>query len=113
MEFAPQDIEELKAIAPSLRAADEGGYSFILIEKLKMPANCKPPEVDALLCPMLKDGYQSRLYLSEKLAGCNAALNWNATVRILGRTWYGISWQTPAGLKLKEMLLVHLKAFKQ
>nr|WP_221284643.1 hypothetical protein [Mucilaginibacter sp. SP1R1] len=81
------------------------------MENLKLPANCKPALVDALLCPMLKEGYQSRLYFSEKPVGCNTTLNWNANVRILGRTWYGISWQTPAGLKLKEMLLVHLKAF--
>jgi hypothetical protein len=111
MEFAEQDIQALKEIAPSLSVANEGGYSYILINKIKLPSNCKPLEIDALLCPMQKDGYQSRLYFAEKLSGCNIALNWNANVRILGRTWYGISWQTPEGLSLKEMLLVHLKAF--
>src|ERR1700749_1324993 len=103
MEFAEQNIQDLKEIAPSLSVADEGGYSYILIDKLKLPSKCKPLEIDALLCPMQKDGYQSRLYLAEKLIGCKTTLNWNANVRILGRIWYGISWQTPEGLSLKEM----------
>jgi hypothetical protein len=108
----PQDqIEELKSIAPSLQMASEGGYTYILISQLNLPGNCKPSVVDALLCPMPKDGYQSRLYFDTTLNG-GPQRNWNANVRILGKTWYGISWQTPIGLTLKEMLLVHIKAFR-
>lgn len=111
MEFSTDQIEELKQIAPSLSQASEGGYTFLLIEGLVMPDGCLPRQVDALLCPTPREGYSSRLFLSEKITGC-PVLNWNGNIRVLGKNWHAVSWQTRPGLRLSEMLQVHLKAFR-
>lgn len=111
MNFDEKQIEDLKRIAPNLSKAEEGGYSFILIEGLVLPPNCTPNKVDALLCPSpIREGYQSRLYLSSKISGCPPR-NWNGNIRLLNRNWHAISWQTLPNLTLSQMLLTHLKAF--
>ena len=116
MDFQETQIEELKKIAPNLSIAEEGGFTYILIEKLQLPDGCVPPIVDALLCPMFKDGYQSTLFYSTQPTGYpsrNSSHNWNRTnVRILDRNWFAQSWQVPNGLKLVEMLLIHLDSLR-
>lgn len=112
MNFDKKQIEDLKRIAPNLSKAEEGGYSFILIEGLFLPSNCNPNKVDALLCPSPKDGYQSRLFLEAKVNGCSPSLNWNGYIRVLDRNWHAISWQTLSNLTLSQMLLTHLNAFR-
>ena len=62
MNFEENQIEELRKVAPILRVSEEGGGTYILIEKLQLPDGCSPPIVDALLCPFLKDSYQSTLF---------------------------------------------------
>lgn len=112
MYFPENQIEELKKITPNLMHAQEGGYNYLLIEKLQLPDGCIPTLVDALLCPTPRDGYESRLFFSEKISGCPAR-NWNGNIRVLERNWYAISWKVPAGLRLSEILLVHIKALRQ
>ena len=107
----PMEIDELKQIAPSLSISEEGGLTYILIGNLKLPNGCKPTVVNALLCPSLRDGYQSRLFFSERITS-NIARNWNGNLRVLEENWYAISWKTPSGLRLAEMLLVHLEALR-
>lgn len=111
MNFSENEIEELKRIAPNLSFAQEGGYTFILIERLRLPDDCMPEIVNALLCPTPREGYQSRLYFSENITGCPVR-NWNGNIRVLERNWYAISWQVPSELRLAEMLLIHLKALR-
>jgi hypothetical protein len=112
MNFDATQIEELKQIAPSLSHAQEGGYNFILIEKFKLPEGCQPAAADLLLCPTPRDGYLSRLFFSSKIMGCPSR-NWNGNIRVLGKNWFAISWKVPAGLRLAEILLVHLKALRK
>lgn len=116
MDFQEKQIEELKKIAPNLSVAEEGGFTYILIEKLQLPDGCTPSIVDALLCPMLKDGYNSTLFYSAQPTGYpprNPPHNWNRiNVRILDRTWFAQSWQVPNELKLVEMLLIHLDSLR-
>lgn len=109
MSFDENQISELKKITPNLSYAQEGGYNFILIEGLQLPDHCLPSHVDALLCSTPSNGYNSRLFFSSKISGCPER-NWNGNLRVLERNWYAISWQTLSGLKLYEILLVHLKA---
>lgn len=113
MTISQEQIEELLGVFPNVKQASEGGTTYFLLPKLNMPLHCTPDQVDALLCPVLRDGYQSRLFLSEKVNG-NSSRNWTVTgnVRILDRNWYAISWQTRPGLRLMQMLLAHLDAFK-
>jgi hypothetical protein len=108
----PQDqIDQLKAISPLLSTAEEGGITYIVFESLSLPENCTPSTVRALLCPVPRDGYQSRLYFSVMPGGC-PALNWNGNIRVLGETWYAFSWLTAPNLRLSEMLLMHLKPLR-
>ena len=111
MNFDQTQILELKQLAPNLSQAQEGGYTFILIEKLQLPDSCQPALVDALLCPTPRDGYESRLFFSSQITGCPAR-NWNGKIRVLEKNWYAISWKVPAGLRLYEILLIHLKALR-
>lgn len=111
MNFNEDEIAELKLLAPDLSSAQEGGNHFILIKGLKLPSGCCPTTVDALLCPRMREGYNSRLYFSEKITGCPER-NWNGQLRLLEKNWFAISWQVPTGMRLSETLLVHLKAFR-
>src|SRR5688500_10272254 len=111
MAFAIDQIEELKQIAPSLRIAEEGGYTYLFIEQLKLPAHCTPAVVDVLLCPQPKDGYDSRLFFST-IRGGIPARTWNGHLRVLDRTWHAASWRCRTGLRLAELLMVHLKVLR-
>jgi hypothetical protein len=113
----PNDqVEELKLIASSLAVCEEGGVSFILIPKSKLPNGCAPSEMDLLLCPSPRDGYNSRLFFAERVQPPakpgREALNWNGSIRIAERNWQAFSWRTPEGLRLAQMLSIHLKALQ-
>jgi len=111
MKFSEEEIVELKAIIPSVSYANEGGYDYLLLENLVLPDGCQPGVVDVLLCPNPREGYQSRLFFASKIAG-GPLRNWNGNIRALGRNWYAVSWATKPGLKLVEMLSIHLKALR-
>ena len=111
MDFSKDEIEELKHIAPFLRIAEEGANTYILIEQLQLPPNCKPSTMDVLLCPHPRDNYNSRLFFSSKPTGIPER-NWNGVARVLDRSWYAISWRTSSKLRLAAMLMVHLNALR-
>jgi hypothetical protein len=111
MKFPEDQITALKSITPGVSSANEGGYDYLLLENLILPDGCQPAIVDVLLCPLPREGYQSRLFFSSKITGCPTR-NWNGNIRVLGRNWFAISWQTQSGLKLVDMLMVHLKAIR-
>jgi len=114
MPLESAQIEELKKVCPTLKEHEESGTPYIYLPSLGLPTGCQPGVLDALLRPVSTDGYNSRLYFSEKVnpAG-SAALNWNTSgVVILQRAWFAFSWRTPAGLRLIQMLALHLKALR-
>jgi hypothetical protein len=111
MDFPKEQVEELKKITPDLSIASEGGYTYILINKLFLPEGCIPAETTALLCPTPKDGYASRLFFPTIIRGCPSR-NWNGNLRVLDRNWHAFSWRVPGNLRLAETLLVHLNALK-
>lgn len=113
MNFSEDQILELKSIAPDLSIAQDGGYTYIRIDNLQLPDYCQPNVVNALLCPSQKDGYESSLFYSAQISGYRTTLNWNRIgVRILNENWYAISWRVNPGLRLSEMLLIHLSALR-
>jgi hypothetical protein len=110
--FRPDEIAEMKAAFAGLLAASEGGTDFILIRSLKLPAGCDPSVADALLCPSVRDGYPSRLYLSTRISHKGLAQNWNADQIILGRLWFAVSWRVDqSASRLLAILAAHLEAF--
>jgi hypothetical protein len=110
--FPDDQVDELIGQYPGVAQAEEGGIVYFLLPDLEMPAGCAPARVDALLCPTTRDGYASRLYVADKVTG-GPSQNWNATgVRILERNWHAVSWRTREGLRLAQMVRVHLDAFR-
>jgi len=116
MEFSENQIKELKSIAPNLSIARDGAITYIRIDNLQLPDGCEPPVVNALLCPVQKDGYESSLFFSAQISGYpvyNPPRNWNRKdVRILGENWFALSWRVKSGLRLAEMLQIHLSALR-
>jgi hypothetical protein len=114
MEFAADQLDELREHFPDLKVAIEAGKPYILLSPLALPAGCSPQTVDGLLCPTDRDGYTSRLFFSEKISGGRAGLNWNADgTRILERNWFAYSWKTNRdNLRLWQMVLDHLAALR-
>ena len=102
----------LKKLCPSAAEATEGGVTFLHLGQISLPNGCNPRLVEALLCPVARDGYQSRLFLSEKVAHTGKGQNWNGNAYILGRTWWAVSWHTRQGIPFHEMVLGHLEAFR-
>jgi hypothetical protein len=112
MEFPPDQIEELKAIASGVQESQEGGFLYFLLPSLQLPSGCKPEKIDAILCPMIRDGYPSRLFFAEQITA-PVCRNWNVRgVRILERNWYAFSWTVQKGLRLAQMIGAHLKGLR-
>jgi hypothetical protein len=107
-------IAALKTLYPRLAQASEGGVEYIRIDELKLPEGASPRIVTALLCPTARDGYKSRLYLSEQVSHRGKGTNWNPNTGtvILGRKWWAVSWQTQEHPTLIGMVLDHLRAFQ-
>jgi hypothetical protein len=115
--LANDQFAELLAICSSASVHSEGGRPYILLPKLRLPEGCEPSEVDALLSPEPHDGYSSRLYFAVQIKPVGkentTALNWNGNPgRILERNWHAHSWRTPEGLRLSQMVAIHLKALR-
>lgn len=112
-EFPADQTAELKALFPGVSIGEEGDFTYFLIPALRLPDGCHPAVVDALLCPMLRDGYESRLFYSEQVSS-RVAKNWNVqNLLVLDRKWFGFSWKTNReGLRLAQMVMEHLCALK-
>jgi hypothetical protein len=107
-------ITALKTLYPKLSVASEGGVEYIRIEEMTLPAGATPRVVTALLCPTARDGYTSRLFLSEQISHSGKGTNWNPSTGtvLLGQKWWAVSWQTQAHPTLIAMVLDHLRAFQ-
>lgn len=111
MDIPHDQIEELNSLFDGTCSYKEGGYIYFYIADLQMPEGCKPEKVDVLLCPMPRDGYNSRLFFAEEIQSIKSQKpNWNANgVRILEKNWHAFSWKVPDNLRLSQMIAIHLK----
>lgn len=108
-----EQTQSLKSAFPNLELGKESETEFIVIRNLRLPEGCDPSVVDGLLCPTLRDGYPSRLFLAQKISHQGKGTNWNADgVLILGQLWWAVSWKTREGQTLLEMIQDHLRAFR-
>jgi len=113
MNFSHDQIEELKQAFGEVSYCEEGGYGFFLIPSLSLPDGCSPTQVDALLCPMQRDSYPTRLFFSQEIKPPTSR-NWNAAkVRILERNWWAFSWKDVSSeLRLIQIVLAHLRGLR-
>lgn len=116
MDFPQDQIEELLAIYSGAKQLEEGGTPYFLLPGGSLPTGAQPSPQDLLLLPVHKDGYDSRLFYSQKPTSTIAntdAFNWNANgVHILSRNWFAFSWRTQSGLRLAQMVAMHLRALR-
>lgn len=112
MQFPEEQVAELREICPGALQCEEGGIPYFFLPKLSTPDGCSPEQVDALLCPSALHGYNSRLFLAQRITSPQPR-NWNFEARILERMWHAISWGIPeTNLRLAQMLALHLRAFR-
>jgi hypothetical protein len=107
-----EQLVELKRYCTKLKVVDEGGVTFPYLEELRLPSGCSPVTCDALLCPVPRDGYPSRLFLSVQVSSPYSR-NWNVTnARIAERNWFAFSWKVDlANPTLTQLLIAHLNGF--
>jgi hypothetical protein len=111
MPYPKEHTDELKGYCKRVSLLSEGGIEYLHLEELRLPPGCTPAMCDALLCPVAKDGYPSRLYFSVQVSS-QFARNWNGTVRIGEKNWYAFSWKVePTPPTLAKLLLAHLNGF--
>ncbi len=112
MGYSQEQIEQLKGYCTKLGSLSEGGVMLFHMEELRLPAGCTPASCDALLCPVPRDGYPSRLYFSA-LVGGRYTRNWNVSnARIGEKNWFAFSWRVDlVQPTLAELLLAHLNGF--
>jgi len=89
MPRAADDLDEVRRhLAPAAEEMAEGGVEYLHLPGLKLPNG---DVVDALLrLTVTGDGYATRLYLPQPVAG--PAQNWNSH-RILDRQWFTWSYK--------------------
>lgn len=103
-------LENLTPLCQGTEAMAEGGITYVYLPGLRINQNDGTVIVrDALLCPMGRDGYTTRLFLSESIPG--KGQNWTQH-RILNRTWHTCSVQGIPPGRLVEVLAEHLVMFR-
>ncbi len=112
MAYPKEETEELKSYCAKLSLLSEAGVSFLYMEGLRLPTGCEPPVCDGLLCPVPKDGYPSRLYLSTQVKSLYTR-NWNVSnLRIGEKNWFAFSWKVElTNPTLAQLLVAHLAGF--
>lgn len=112
MVYPKEEIEELKCYCTKLSLLPEVSVNYLYMEGLRLPAGCEPAVCDGLFCPVPKDGYPSRLYLSTQVKSIYSR-NWNVrNVRIGERNWFAFSWKVElTNPTLAQLLVAHLTGF--
>ena len=107
-----EERRQLEAVCERVTPIMDQGKPYVLLSNLRLPDGCTPANCDALLCLADRDGYPSRLFLSERIKS-NTERNWNSlNVTILERNWHAYSWTgVPVGRPV-EMLAQHLMALR-
>jgi hypothetical protein len=101
-------MEEIRRLSPCAQEMTEGSLVYIFLPNLKHP--CAEGVLDGLLCLGARDGYPTRLFLSQSIPA--RGQNWSVHT-ILNRTWHTWSWNyVPANDRPAQILAQHLRALK-
>lgn len=103
-------LTELATICGGAKEMAEGGYTFVYLPGLKIRTGEHIVSRDGLLCLQPRDGYPTRLFLSEQMQARGS--NWT-THRIVDKTWYTWSWNyVSSDLRPAQVLAEHLRALR-
>lgn len=109
---ADQELGRLRDLSPEAEIWTEGGRKIAFLPAVQFIAKGVRVTRDLLLWPWERDGYPSRLFLSERVESSEER-NWNGSFNMQGRTWYAVSWNhVTNSLPWIEMLGAHLRAFR-
>lgn len=109
MTISEEDLVEVRAICPSAAVMSEGGNTYVHLPQMKLGQGDSILIREGLLCPQARDGYATRLFLSEPVPG--RGNNWTVH-QILDKAWHTWSWQNvPAG-RPAQILAQHLAALR-
>jgi hypothetical protein len=110
--YPKEQTDNLKRYCATLSMFREGNVTFLHLAGLRLPAGCEPAICDALLCPVEKDGYPSRLYFSAQIVS-GYTQNWNCSnARIGEHNWFAFSWRVNlVAPTLTQLLIGHLNGF--
>ena len=109
MTIPEEDLEELRDICPDATIMSEGGYTYVYLPRLRLGQHDIILVREGLLCPQARDGYATRLFLSEPVPG--KGNNWTRH-QILDKTWHTWSWNhVPAG-RPAQVLAQHMAALR-
>ncbi|HEY0842086.1 hypothetical protein [Methylotenera sp.] len=88
----------------------EAGLTYIHFPSLTLPPGNTPGAIEALVCLSTRDGYNTRLFFSEPVAG--KGQNWSVH-SILGKAWHTCSWNyVEFSGNPTNVIAQHLRAFK-
>ena len=112
MEYPKEQTDALKGFCVKVSALVEQNITYFYLEGLRLPDGCEPRVCDALLCPVPRDNYPSRLFLSVRVKSPYDR-NWNVTdARIGEKNWHAFSWKVElANPTLAQILTEHLTGF--
>lgn len=102
--------EVKKLFSKEAAVMEEVNCTFIHIPSLTIPPGNTPAAMEALVCLSPRDGYPTRLFLSEPVAG--KGQNWSVH-NILGKAWHTCSWNNVVFTDTPTNVIAqHLRAFK-
>jgi hypothetical protein len=106
------ELEELLLVCDEVLEHYEKGIRYLHLKGLRLPEGCQPSLINALLCLGARDGYPTRLFVSEQIVSAKSrARNWGP-FRVLASTWHCWSWKdVAASQRPGEILAAHLRAF--
>jgi hypothetical protein len=104
-------LASLRSLCPNAELMTEGGQTVVYLPAVQFQAGATRVTCNLLLWPDPRDGYLSRLFLSEQVTG-SVGRAWTS-FSLCGGTWWAVSWQgVPAELPWIEILANHLRAFQ-
>lgn len=108
---ANAELGRLRRLCPDAQLMTEGGQTVVHLPKVQFQAGAARVTRDLLLWPSARDGYSTRLFLSDQVHG-SVARAWTA-FNLCAGTWWAVSWQgVPDNLPWIEIMASHLRAFQ-
>ena len=102
-------VTRLRDLCPGAELWTEAGAPLVYLPDLKIASGGTVRTVDGLLCPRSRDGYDTRMFFSERLP---VDRNWSSHA-VMARNWSAVSWSgIAADQPWLDILAGHLETVK-